>query len=215
MARSTDGRSRRLWPSVLVTLCLAVFAGMALAQIIVQGPSVTNVVLFIAMAGIALAEAYDATRICLARAHTPDARASYPDKPPARLPAAALTTENPHVLLLHMSRNPSLYEDADWLVVLGRVCAMERTIATFRDEAKFVRTGGDEEVTEVQLVRLPDGFEQLLVDLHREAYDACYNTRPNASWLAVGDALEAVLDAAAVPARAMRRPRGQFIPVRN
>lgn len=215
MARSTDGKSRRLWPSVLVVLCLAVFAGLALAQIIVQGPSVTNVVLFIAMAGIALAEAYDATRICLARAHTPDARASYPGKAPARLPLESLTTDEPHTVLLHMHRNPSLYEDADWLVVLGRVYAMQRVIRMFREGARFVPAGGDEEVTEVQLVRLPDGFEQLLVDLHTEAYDACYNTRPNASWLAVGDALEAVLDAAAVPARAMRRPRGQFIPFKT
>lgn len=215
MARSTDGRSRRLWPSVLVTLCLAVFAGMALAQIIVQGPSVTNVVLFIAMAGIALAEAYDATRNCLARAHTPDARASYPGKAPARLPPESVVQDQLTTVLLHMSQHPGLYSNTDWLIALGRVRAMERTIAIFRAGARFVPAGGDEEVTEVQLVRLPDGFEQLLVDLHTEAYDACYNTRPNASWLAVGDALEAVLDAAAVPDRAMRRPRGQFIPVRN
>lgn len=215
MARSTDGRSRRLWPSVLVTLCLAVFAGMALAQIIVQGPSVTNVVLGVGMAGVAIAVAYGASRTCLARAHTPDARASYPGKAPARLPLESLTTDEPHTVLLHMRRNPSLYEDADWLVVLGRVYAMQRVIRMFREGARFVPAGGDGAVTEVQLVRLPDGFEQLLVDLHTEAYDACYNTRPNASWLAVGDALEAVLDAAAVPARAMRRPRGQFIPVRN
>lgn len=215
MARSTDGRSRRLWPAALVVLCLAVFAGMALAQIIVQGPSVTNVVLGVGMAGVAIAVAYGASRTCLARAHTPDARASYPGKAPARLPLESLTTGEPHTVLLHMHRNPSLYEDADWLVVLGRVYAMQRVIRMFREGARFVPAGGDEEVTEVQLVRLPDGFEQLLVDLHTEAYDACYNTRPNASWLAVGDALEAVLDAAAVPARAMRRPRGQFIPVRN
>lgn len=211
MARSTDGRSRRLWPAALVVLCLAVFAGMALAQIIVQGPSVTNVVLGVGMAGVAIAVAYGASRTCLARAHTPDARASYPGKAPARLPLESLTTGEPHTVLLHMYRNPSLYEDADWLVVLGRVFAMQRVIRMFRDTPKPVRTGGDE----AQLVRLPDGFEQLLVDLHREAYDACYNTRPTAGWLAVGDAMGKVLDAAAVPARAMRRPRGQFIPVRN
>jgi len=215
MARSTDGRSRRVWPIALVVLCLAVFAGVALAQIIVQGPSVTNVVLGVGMAGVAIAVAYDGTRICLARAHTPDARASYPGKAPSRLPPDAILCDPLTNVLLHMSQHPGLYGDTDWLVALGRVRSMERTIATFRDEAKFMRTGGDEEVTEVQLVRLPDGFEQLLVDLHYEVYDACYNTRPNASWLAVGDALEAVLDAAAVPARVMRRPRGQFIPFKT
>lgn len=215
MARSTDGKSRRLWPSVLVVLCLAVFAGLALAQIIVEGPSVTNVVLFIAMAGIALAEAYDAARTCLARAHTPDARAIYSGKAPARLPADSVMRDDPVTVLLHMTRNPSLYVDADWLMILGRVRAMERTIATFRDGARFVPAGGDEAVTEVQLVRLPDGFEQLLVDLHCEVYDACYNTRPTAGWLAVGDAMGKVLDAAAVPARVMRRPNGRLIPVPN
>lgn len=215
MARSTDGKSRRLWPSVLVVLCLAVFAGLALAQIIVQGPSVTNVVLGVGMAGVAIAVAYGASRTCLARAHTPDARASYPGKAPARLPPESVVQDQLTTVLLHMSQHPGLYSNTDWLIALGRVRAMERTIAIFRAGARFVPAGGDEEVTEVQLVRLPDGFEQLLVDLHRECYDACYNTRPGAGWLAVGDALEAVLDAAAVPARVMRRPRGQFIPFKT
>ena len=67
----------------------------------------------------------------------------------------------------------------------------------------------------MQLVRLPDGFQQLLVDLHYEAYDFNFNTRPDASMVLVGAMLESVLAAAAVPARMMRRPRGAFVPPRN
>lgn len=171
MARSTDGKSRRVWPNLLGAFTFAGLFGLNAARMYVEGPTATSAVAGLAFAGLAAATAAAANRAYLARRHTRNARANYPDSP-MKCPSPT-------------------------------------------DGAEFLTVAQDEAVTEVQLVSFPDGFLQLLVDLQCEAYDACYNTRPNASWLTVGDALERVLDAAEVPARMMRRPRGQFIPFRK
>lgn len=81
MARSTDGKSRRVWPSLLGAFAFAGLFGLNAARMYVEGPTVTSAVAGLAFAGLAAATAAAALQACLARRHARNARASYPESP--------------------------------------------------------------------------------------------------------------------------------------
>lgn len=221
MAPSTESICRRSRRLILETLVLSSFYGLALWNIVDNGPTATNVTLAVAMMLITAAVAYDAllARLACRRAHV--ARADSPDQPqplPGGVHDVPATTEF-----------GTIGGDETVTDVQARLISARRVFEAGNTSIRVIRGPLADIVTELVIavddVHLPNldradrlllasrvsAAQALLVELHTDLDDYLYGGPISGieAW-DLDQRMQALLRAIGVPDEKLKRPRSRF-----